>query len=188
MKYTQLILLLAVVLLLTAGCILQEKSITADQYNCTIDGVVYNITAGICHGEEGVTPSVTPSVTQSVEIVVTPTPVPTPTPVEYVECSDYHKIVDKWKTPDGNFVKLDDNTTIGLIPYNPSFMVSGAGWSSTYVYGDDYNNISIGEYAKACVEPNDAYSFCTSKLQIVAKLKPVSEEESGYRDACEIIN
>ena len=111
----------------------------------------------------------------------TPTPTPVPT---YVTCSEYHKVVDKWKTPSGSFVKLDDNETVAL---KPRFNLTYMGKPTTY--GDDYEHITIGEYATLI--PTDdkmvIYSEALNGARSV-KLKPVSESASGYRDACQIIS
>jgi hypothetical protein len=114
--------------------------------------------------------------------IETSTPAPTP---QYVTCSNYHKVVDKWKTPDGSYVKLDDNTTVELMP--PDFVPS----SPPIQLGDDYTNITVGEYTNICESSTDRYDYttlCTSKLSRTVKLKPVSESESGYRDACEVVS
>jgi hypothetical protein len=102
----------------------------------------------------------------------TSTPIPTPS---YVTCSDYQTVSDKWKTPTGSYVKLG-NTPIGL-------------------FGDNYDEINIGESAKQCVTTRDpnpigyTYYFCESALVggESVRLKRVSESESGYRDACMVV-
>jgi hypothetical protein len=117
-------------------------------------------------------------------IVVTPTPEPTPS---YVTCSDYKRIVDKWKTPLGSYVKFEDNETIVLIPRKAYAPFGG---NETY-YGDHYDEIQINEYASTgCEEYKGSYvTMCLSSLLSGRsfKLIRVSEKESGYRDACLIV-
>lgn len=122
-------------------------------------------------------------------IVVTPTPEPTPS---YVTCSNYKRIVDKWKTPYGSYVKFEDNTTVRLTEqYNLSWGGYYSNESFTYTYGDDYTSTNIGEYATPCeshVYANE-YTYCTASLVYGKsfKLKRVTEAESGYRDACLVV-
>ena len=112
---------------------------------------------------------------------VTPTLPQTPM---YVECSDYHKIMDKWRTPDNSYVKLDDGSIVTL------FIPSGGFWMSKeanpeYGYSDNYFNLTVGQYIKICQE-TDEY-ICMARLGSSVRLKHVTEAESGYRDACEVI-
>lgn len=126
-------------------------------------------------------------------IVVTPTPEPAPS---YVTCSNYKRIVDKWKTPSGSYVKFEDNTTVGLTePYNSTFgyyYTDGIGNESFItLLGDHYSDIHIGEYAIPCESHvyANSYSYCMASLSYGKsfKLIHVSEKESGYRDACIVV-
>lgn len=184
MKKIILALLLVASVILIAGCISSQHTIhmTADEYNCTIDGVTYNVTAGICHGFASTTPEITPIFTNTPTPTLTPAPKPTP---QYVTCSNYHKIVDKWKTPSGEYIKTDNNETSELVPLYT--FVDYYGMSRAW--GDNYTAINIGEYI--FINPTNGRDgvlyLSTTRDGKSIKLKPISEAESGYRDACEVI-
>ena len=113
-----------------------------------------------------------------------PTPEPTPTPEPsktYVTCGEYFKVVDKWKTPSGSFVKLDDNRTVLLVPQFTTTDYKGI----PITYGDDYGNIIVGDYAKPTPSTYDYFAGLIRGRTF--KLNPVSEAESGYCDACEVV-
>jgi len=112
----------------------------------------------------------------------TPEPTPTPEPIHtYVTCGEYSKVVDKWKTPSGSFVKLDNNRTVLLAPQFTTINYKG----NPITYGDDYGNITIGDYAKPTPSTYDYFAGLIGGRTF--KLNPVSEAESGYRDACEVV-
>lgn len=207
-----IIFIFFIVFILVMGCTsTAPKEIQhADEFNCTINGVAYNVTSGICHGFNGTEPFTNPDLitwtangstkcdylvgisdtsnpnggmaicyNNNSLITTTPTPTPIPTPA-YVTCSRYNKVIEKWKTPDESFVKIDDNSTILLVPETVCRSIYGM------CMGDDYNNITLGSYVRVCYSSHN--SFCLRRLSPGVKLKPVSESKSGYRDACEIIS
>jgi len=74
---------------------------------------------------------------------------------EYVQCSDFYKIVDKYKTPDG-------------------FYVIFAGTSYPYqIYYNEFEEWKIGQYI-------DFNLFIRKPINLVE----INESISGYRDAC----
>jgi len=79
------------------------------------------------------------------------------------------KITDKYKTPNGYYV-VAKNETIALIEYG-------------------YNKIEKGDYAT--ITHTVYYDMKFNPLYTIDKnvknLTPVSEAESGYRDACEVV-
>jgi hypothetical protein len=109
---------------------------------------------------------------------VTQTPVITG-PV-YVLCSDYHKITDRYKTPAGYYLKIYGvNEALSLTQ-------------------DQYNNTKIGEYVKYLpsgirsypIGENFGYWYDSETLMegnTSLVLIPVTEKESGYREACKVI-
>ena len=117
-------------------------------------------------------------------IVVTPTPEPTPS---YVTCSNYKRIVDKWKTPSGSYVKFEDNNTVVLTPPKTYTLFDG----ESITDGDYYDEIRINEYASTCRREykGDYITICMASLVggKSFKLNHVSEAESGYRDACLVV-
>lgn len=132
-----------------------------------------------------ITPPATPDVVITEPIPVptiitpwpTPAPVPTPTPTpqKYVTCSDYQLITDKYKTPSAFYI-VSGNLTIKM-------------------YENEYERLSVGEYINLWELRTSSYIGSvgswyeqTNKKGIESvKLHPVTEAESGYRDACEIV-
>ena len=102
--------------------------------------------------------------TEHLMVNTTPTPEP-----KYVTCSDYVKITDRYKTPDGFYV-VAKNETIVLpeVEYNKAEKGYYAKVNKAGVYGRYYQGYTGIEGA-------------------TPKLTPVSEAESGYRDACEVM-
>lgn len=106
----------------------------------------------------------------------TASPTPTPTPQRYVTCSEYQLITDKYKTPSGFYIVAGNETEL----------VSEA----------TYNNFIKGEYAKTYSwwkhrnEYSVYYNPYAPAIEIdepSLNLRQVTESESGYRDACEIV-
>ena len=100
----------------------------------------------------------------SVTINTTPTPEP-----KYVLCSDYVKITDRYKTPAGFYV-VAKNETLALSE-------------------EAYNKVNVGYSAKIRngVYLGGGYYQWYAIVEDAGDVKPVSETESGYRDACEVI-
>jgi hypothetical protein len=113
-------------------------------------------------------------------ITPTPTGIPTETPTQYVLCSDYHKITDRYKTPAGYYIIVDDSPL--QIPLSE----------------DQYNSMEIGESVPAEIlgyinirsgvgggsRGGDVLIVEGTRSYL---LRPVTEQESGYREACEIV-
>jgi hypothetical protein len=117
--------------------------------------------------------------TQASQAPVTQTPAITGP--AYVLCSDYHKITDRYKTPAGYYLKIDGvNETLSLSQ-------------------DQYNNTKIGEYVKYLPSGTMQYyplggnygfwSYGANSMEgnTSLALTPVTEKESGYREACKVI-
>lgn len=168
MSYKVIIVGIIMFVLVCSGIYMVMPPVTPiEQQNTIVDNSSANVT----------TETTTP-------IVGTPTPEPTPS---YVTCSDYKRIVDKWKTPSGSYVKFEDNETIVLIPREAYASFDG----NEIYYGDYYDEIQINEYASTCREDYKGMyvTMCPTSLVYGRsfKLKHVTEEESGYRDACLIV-
>lgn len=174
MSYKVIIVGIIVFVLMCSGIYMVSMPSTTskEQQNASMDNSSANVT-----------------IESTSTIVVTPTPESIPS---YVTCSNYKRIVDKWKTPSGSYVKFEDDTTMRLTEqYNLSWGGYYSNESFTYTYGDDYTSINIGEYATPCeshVYANE-YAYCAASLVYGKsfKLNRVSEVESGYRDACLVV-
>ena len=99
---------------------------------------------------------------------ITTTPAPEPTP-DYVMCKDYTKITDRYKTPNGFYIVVGNET-----------IVSDKA---------QYENISVGGYVKLKYNKYGGwYSYDYNPGRIISdylkELIPVTESESGYRMAC----
>ena len=126
----------------------------------------------------GVGAFATPTPTQ--ELTSTPIPTPTTTPAPtYVTCSEYHKVVDTWKTPSGFYVTVDNTT------YYESSEQYSATKVGSYVIVHSESNVPAYNY---CPEDPPSISRWGNGVCDVINAKPVSEAESGYRDACEVIS
>jgi hypothetical protein len=135
-----------------------------------IFAVLLVATAG-CIGHD---PKVEEAMKSSMRVTTSPVPTPTPLP-EYVLCSDYYHITDRYKTPAGFYI-VADNITISLTE-------------------GQYLNTTMGGYAKIEIDSYTTYSVRFSysyepTYHIVDSIKglvPVTEKESGYRLACRAI-
>ena len=97
---------------------------------------------------------------------LTPTMDVTPTQPSYVTCSDYSLITDRYKTPSGYYI------------------ISG---NETYSVTSDLYNRSVVGYSAKAGYPGDGYLYFETYILDIKHIKPVSEKESGYRDACRIV-
>lgn len=107
---------------------------------------------------------------EHLSVNVTPTPEP-----KYVLCSDYVKITDRYKTPNGFYI-VAGNETIAL---------------SEEEYNKTEKGLSVkierpGVYYDPTV-PGFKYWRMQTTVSSMRQIKPVSEAESGYRDACEVV-
>lgn len=89
---------------------------TADQYNCTVDGITYNVTAGTCHGFVSTTPD--PDYSNAMFIRVTISPTPT------VEATQTHNITPKKQMSE---VPPDDCQVYipGMVYFHPPQLIIG---------------------------------------------------------------
>jgi len=103
-----------------------------------------------------------------------PTPKMAPT-TEYVLCSDYSKITDRYKTPHGFYIVIGNDT----IP------VTDAEYDKTKINGyvKYYPPGTIHQLPDGWWVERYGYEIA----DIADKLIPVTESESGYRMACKAI-
>lgn len=128
---------------------------------------------------------------EKLENLTAPTPVPTP---EYVMCSDYVRIVDKYRTVNNNIIVTSDNET---------------NYVSTYQYA----NLTVGKFISTKERYNDAFIIGGGPGRVMRmydsrwagdgttlgfirydhdikqfdSVIPVAEAESGYREACKVV-
>jgi hypothetical protein len=93
---------------------------------------------------------------------------PTPSPKIYVACSDYHTVDEMYKTPNGNFVTVN----------NITFEVDDGTYKNTTLK----SNVKI-----QMVGLHGGYYYLSTHIVDIKHIKPVSESESGMRDSCEVI-
>jgi len=90
----------------------------------------------------------------------------------YVECMDYYRIIDKWKTPNGFYVSIqNEGWELG---HTQTVTISEAEYQK-FIVGAQFNGVP--SYAK----------FDSFGNLVPVNLTPISESESGYRDACKVL-
>lgn len=102
-----------------------------------------------------------------------------PNQTDYVMCSDYVKIEDRYKTPEGFYIVVNGTGTITID-------------------NKQYANTAVGEFIRV---DNGGYYWgmtASGRVSIMElntmignssiKLIPVTEAESGYRSACKIVS
>ena len=110
------------------------------------------------------------TITTATNATMLPQSTPTIVPQnKYVECTDYYKVTEKWKTPT-KFVIVTNETGIVNIEEK------------------DYDNTTAGEYVHKDSGRAFYYHGDVIDRDGSVKLKPVTESESGYRNACEVIS
>lgn len=114
--------------------------------------------------------------TQEPATLVIETPSPEPTPSPYVMCGDYHKVTDRYKTVDGGYYVVIENTTYQIQEAQFDNVTKGDFVKLLYQYdGFFYPRFSETDPYRGYVISDPSRS-----------LTEVSEEESGYRYACRV--
>lgn len=125
------------------------------------------------------------------EPTAAPTPIPVPTP-EYVMCSDYVKIVDKYRTVNANIIVTSDNETNYVSTYQypnltiGKFIRISERDRSETIIGGGYIMRMFDLRRAGDGNPN-GFARYDHDIKTFDSVIPVTEAESGYREACKVV-